>query len=78
MQFYTPGVLQYGNIWFKTPEVQNAFIFSVQACEDVHLGLSSEPSSSTGSMYEILIGGMYNTHVAIRKPQQVCTAVLVA
>ena len=60
---YTPNENHAYNYTWMAPASQH-FAFEVQACNDVHLALSTTPGDSTQMTYEVVIGGYANTRSA--------------
>ena len=56
---YTPNEDHAYNYTTLSP-AQERFAFEVQACNDVHLALSTTPGVTTTSTYEVVIGGYDN------------------
>lgn len=67
----TSGVEDYGKVWLKPILGQDSISFSVEACEEVKIGLSSEMDTNNKPSYEVVIGGLLNSITALRKASEV-------
>ena len=68
----TNAEFHFGTVWLVPASPQQmALTFRVQACNDVHLGLSDVPVGDSTANYEVVIGGWSNSKSAIRKPSLV-------
>ncbi|CAH1794507.1 unnamed protein product [Owenia fusiformis] len=72
----TPNDYTFNHGWVGVQDRTSA-VFDVQACNDAHLALSTEPGNGDVNTYEIVIGGWDGTKSAIRESKQGQTVVFV-